>query len=178
MAWTAPMTAVANTAFTAAQFNTHVRDNLNQTAPALATAAGTLFVGNGVNAIVQRTPTGDTVTASVSTASTTYTDLSGSAGPAITMVTGAQAFIWIACAIQNDTADKYGYMSVAVSGATTVAASDQWGMANPSRLVDSRLSVGHLFTGLTPGSNVFTAKYRTQSNNCSFANREIMGIPL
>ena len=54
MAWSAPMTAVANTVFTAAQFNQHVRDNLNETAPAKATASGGYFVATGVNAIAQR----------------------------------------------------------------------------------------------------------------------------
>ena len=54
MAWTAPMTAVANAVFTAAQFNTHVRDNLLETAPAKATTTGGYFVATGTNTIVQR----------------------------------------------------------------------------------------------------------------------------
>lgn len=41
MAWTAPMTASANGTLTAAQFNTHVRDNLLETETAKATAAVT-----------------------------------------------------------------------------------------------------------------------------------------
>src|SRR3546814_19340432 len=75
MAWTAPMTAVANTVFTAAQFNQHVRDNLNETAPAKATAAGGYFVATGVNAIAQRIADGNTDTNTGTTTSTTYTDL-------------------------------------------------------------------------------------------------------
>ena len=34
MAWTAPMTAVSGSVLTAAQWNTNVRDNLLETAPA------------------------------------------------------------------------------------------------------------------------------------------------
>src|SRR5690606_12967068 len=44
MAWSAPMTAVSGSVFTAAQFNQFVRDNLNETAPARATTAGAHFV--------------------------------------------------------------------------------------------------------------------------------------
>ena len=54
MAWSAPMTAVANSTFTAAQFNQYVRDNLNETAPALATAAGSYFAADGINSIAER----------------------------------------------------------------------------------------------------------------------------
>lgn len=39
MAWTAPLTAALNGTLTAAQFNTHVRDNLLETEAAKATAA-------------------------------------------------------------------------------------------------------------------------------------------
>jgi hypothetical protein len=56
--WSAPMTAVANSTFTAAQFNQYVRDNLNETAPAKATSAGSYFVADGVNSIAERTPNG------------------------------------------------------------------------------------------------------------------------
>ena len=36
MTWTAPMTAVAGAVYTAAQWNTSIRDNLNETAVAKA----------------------------------------------------------------------------------------------------------------------------------------------
>lgn len=173
------MTAVANTPYTAAQHNLYSRDNLNETAPAKATTVGSLFTGNGVNSIVERIPSGASVTASVATTSSSYTDLTGSPGPAITMVTGTSALIWIAAAIQHSVADKPGYASCAVSGASTIAASDAWAITAPSRLIDNRLSSIHRFTGLTPGSNTFTMKYRSfDTSSCAFANREVFGIPL
>lgn len=177
MAWSAPFTAVANTAYTAAQHNQYVRDNLNMTAPALATTVGSIFTGNGVNAIAERIPAGAIVLTSQSTTSTSYTDLLTS-GPAITMVTGTSALIFFSAAMQHNTADIATWMSVAVSGATTVGASDTWGIANPSRLTDSRPGTMHRFSGLTPGSNTFTAKYRVPSGTGFFGNREIFGIPL
>jgi hypothetical protein len=177
MSWTAPMTAVANTAFTAAQFNTHIRDNLNETAVAKATAANNLFVSTGANALAERVPSSHTVSTSQSTTSTSYTDLA-TTGPTFTVTTGTKALIWFAAAVQHNTTDIACFASVAVSGATTVAASDAWCIANPSRLTDSRLASLHMFTGLTAGSNTFTMKYRVPSGTGNFANREIVGIPL
>lgn len=45
------MTAVTNATFAAAEFNTHVRDNLNETAPAKATVTNRLIITNGANAV-------------------------------------------------------------------------------------------------------------------------------
>lgn len=177
MAWTAPMTAVANTAFTAAQFNTHVRDNLNATAPALASTAGTIFVGTGVNAIAERVPTVSTVTTSQNTTSSAYTDLT-TVGPTVTVTTGTKALALYAAVSQNTGADVACFMAPAVSGATTVAANDQWAIINPSRITDFRIGATHMFTGLTAGSNTFTCKYRTPAGTASFANRELIIIPL
>lgn len=57
MAWTAPATAVANTFLTAAFWNTQVRDNLLETAPAKAAVAGDTFYATAANAIA-RLPAG------------------------------------------------------------------------------------------------------------------------
>jgi hypothetical protein len=52
--WTAPMTAVAHTAFPATSFNTYVRDNLLESAPAKATTQFSTFrVGQRINSIDQ-----------------------------------------------------------------------------------------------------------------------------
>lgn len=51
MAWTAPRTWTTGEVVTASHMNTHVRDNLLETAPAKATTAGDLFVGTGANAL-------------------------------------------------------------------------------------------------------------------------------
>lgn len=61
MAWTSPMTAVANTEFTAVQFNTHIRDNLLETAPAKAVNPGSYFAVSGTNSIAERTPAQDII---------------------------------------------------------------------------------------------------------------------
>ena len=50
MPWTAPRTYVTGELFTAAIGNTHIRDNLNETAPAKFSARGDIFVASAANA--------------------------------------------------------------------------------------------------------------------------------
>ena len=50
MAWTTPRTWVTGEIVTAALLNTHVRDNLNVTAPAIMTGQGDLIFATGANA--------------------------------------------------------------------------------------------------------------------------------
>ena len=51
MAWTTPRTWTTGEIVTAAYMNTHIRDNLLETAPAKVTTTGDLIVGNGSNAL-------------------------------------------------------------------------------------------------------------------------------
>jgi hypothetical protein len=51
MSWVAPRTWVTGEIVSAAIMNTHIRDNLLESAPAKAAAAGDMFVATGVNAI-------------------------------------------------------------------------------------------------------------------------------
>jgi hypothetical protein len=180
MAWTAPMTAVANAVFTAAQFNTHVRDNLLETSPAKATTAGSIFVATGTNAIAERTPATALVATSQATTNTSYTDLA-TVGPAVTVTTGVAALVHINCSLFNATATNGSFMSYAVSGASTVAASDSRSLSiiNNGTVTGNSYGISFLQTDLTPGSNTFTAKYRsTAATNATFADRNIIVVPL
>lgn len=179
MAWSAPMTAVAGATFTAAQFNQFVRDNLNQTAPALATTASQLFVSTGANAIATRQPSTATVATSQSTATTTYVDLA-TAGPSVTVTTGTIAMVWFSAAQANANADAQSNSSVAVSGASSVAANDAWRLMTDGITAGNFVRYGqfHCFTGLTAGSNTFTMKYRAGSGTSTFQSREILVLPL
>lgn len=53
MAWTAPRTWVVNEVVTAAIMNTHVRDNFNQTGPAIVTTAGDILYATAANALAR-----------------------------------------------------------------------------------------------------------------------------
>jgi len=179
MAWTAPMTAVANTVFTAAQFNTHVRDNLNETAPAKATTAGTIFVASGANSIVERVPSTNAVTTSESTGGTGYGDLT-TPGPAVTVTTGTKAIVVVGAIVQNSTVAQNSYASYAVSGASSIAATDDRAVIITAAAANQtlRASAVYMETALTAGINTFTMKYRVTGGTGSFQNRRIVVIPL
>lgn len=178
MAWTAPMTAVANSTFTAAQFNTHVRDNLNETAPAKATAAGSYFAATGPNAIAERRANSVADLSSGTTTSVTYTDLTGSSvGPTVTADIGPNVFVIVRCSMENTGAGSVR-MAYEVSGANSLPAADNrgigtFGVAN----VNIGCSDVSLLQSLTPGSTTFTAKYRVSSGTGTFSARRILVMP-
>jgi hypothetical protein len=168
------MTAVAGSVFTAAQFNQYVRDNLNQTAPALATAAGQIFVATGVNAIAARTPGQSVVNTSQTTTSTSMTDLA-TVGPAVTATTGTAAIVFIGSSIQNSSTFN-SLMGWKVTGATTLAVAFNMGGAYGTN--GATISCAYYQTGLTPGSNTFTAQYEVSGGTGTFAFRQISVVPL
>lgn len=170
------MTAVAGATFTAAQFNQYVRDNLNATAPAVVTAAGQYVVATGANAIASRTVGRATVATSETTTSTAYADLA-TTGPVVTATTGTSALVLLKSAIDNATANIGTFMSVAVSGATAVAASDTNAINIAGLAAGSRARIGGAFwiTGLTAGTNTFTAKYKVATASTgTFTQRDLI----
>lgn len=171
MAWTAPMTAVASTTFTAAQFNQHVRDNLNETAPGKATAANQYPVATGTNAIAMRAVDSDVVDAILNTSSTTYTGTT----PAVTITTGTKAYVHIYGYVSVDTNSQTAYMTFDVSGATTAAANDNRALAAPrfTSAFAQQAGMTVLVTGLTAGSNIFECKYRVTGGTGTFDRRRI-----
>lgn len=178
MAWSAPMTAVANSVFTAAQFNQYVRDNLNETAPAKATTAGSYFAASGPNALVERRAIGATDLDTGTTTSTTFGDLTGAAiGPTVTVTTGPAALIIVRGSMENSGAGS-ARMAYEISGATSLAAADNRGVhVFGSAGVNVGASDASLWTALTPGSNTFTAKYRVSSGTGTFFARRIFVVP-
>lgn len=120
------------------------------------------------------------ISTSQATSSTTYTDLA-TVGPSVTVSTGTSALVFMSFTLtQNSSGVNTGYMSFAVSGATTIAASDSnsVGVSSPYSLPGSAATVVHL-TNLTSGSNTFTAKYRCNAGGpFNFIGRSITVIPL
>ena len=132
---------------------------------------------------VSATPT--TATATVATSqtstSTSYTDLA-TAGPAVTVTTGTKALVIVTAFQQNNaTATGNYYMSYAVSGSTTIAASDTVALMNSSDGNNGwgkiRASAASLVT-LTAGSNTFTAKYRVTGSGAQWMDRAIFVMNL
>lgn len=80
------------------------------------------------------------------------------------------------------TSGGFNKASVAVSGDSTIAASDDWClyMSGMTAANAQRWGVCHRMTGLTPGSNTFTMKYATGIAGATgtFQRREIIVMPL
>lgn len=178
MAWTSPMTAADNTIFTSAQWNTHVRDNMNQSLVALATAANQSFVTTGTNVLAARTIASDVDTGLSTTASATYALLADALATAVTLTTGTQALVFIQAELSHSvTANVDVSASYAVTGATSSVAADSKRILLDGVAANSGNRMGAFFwdTGLTAGSNTFTMQYKTSAGaSLQAAKREII----
>jgi hypothetical protein len=131
-----------------------------------AIPTGITTVYNG-SAWVCTTPVSSYTLNSGTTTSGTYTaTLSGSPGtnPSVTLSTGTSVIVSIAAMMRSSASGQGATMSVAVSGATTLAAQDAyWLFTDGTANVTSGATF--LIGGLTAGSNTFTLNYRVGSGN-------------
>ena len=177
MSWTTFPTLTDGQVLTGAHMQL-VRDNFAETAPAKATTAGRIFVATGANAIAERAVSSAIVATTAQTTSVSYTDLStGAVGPAVTVTTGANAIVFASSRISNSVGSTFTAFAVAVSGATTIAASDTEGLLDFAG--GGRYTMVNHFAGtLTPGSNTFTMKYRCSAGTGTFLDRKLTVIAL
>lgn len=148
------------------------------TGDATAVPTGVVTIYNG-SVWVCVTPVAAKTDATGTFATASYgTSLGGSPGtnPSVTLVTGTTALIDINANIYNSTTTAYSYVSVAVSGATTVAASDanSFYYSPLATAGDLHLSRRMVFTGLTAGTNTFTINYKATSGTSNFGRRTIV----
>jgi hypothetical protein len=122
---------------------------------------------------------GANVATGEATSSTSYTNLSTS-GPAVTLATGTAVILFLSAVIYKTGTGATARSSVEVSGATTIAASDANGISGVEALTVSDVSMARVLylTGLTPGSNTFTLKYRVDGGSYSFYNRSLVVMAL
>lgn len=165
---------------TAAQLNA-MRDNFNETAPAKATAAGGFIVTNGVNSVIQRMPSSDTVNTSQTSTSTSYVDLT-SVGPTCSnVVSDVRVIVWMVAQMNNNGASNETIASVAVSGATTTAADDNYCIdvqqpTTGTAFIDICSSRVVRLT-VTAGTNTYTMKYRVTGGTGTWKRRSMVVIP-
>jgi hypothetical protein len=128
-------------------------------------------------------PSAAAITTSETTASTSFGNLT-TPGPAVTVTTGTTVMVGFSANIgtpdPTGAMTCVGDMAVAVSGATTRAASAQEALsaqvlassasADPITIAASQVLV---ISGLTAGSNTFTAQYRAVNGTATFYNRKI-----
>lgn len=182
MAWNAPITWTPNQTLTAALLNTQLRDNMLQTMPGLATGANQYLMSNADGTVGTREIGVANVTTLQTRTSATFGDLA-TVGPSVTVVTGDSALVFISCQQSNSTTD-WGEVitSHQVSGATTIAASDNWSITTNETTSNSIHACTVMLWGtgdLTPGTNTFTMKYRvgTGGNQGNYSKREIVVLP-
>ncbi len=204
MAWTTPKTFTDGSVLTAAELNTHLRDNLLETAAATATTAGDLVYANGANSMGSRLGIGAANSHLVSTGSapvwrgmatavdtasntsllTSYETLDEvtawnfTGEVEVTVTTGTEALVLFKARLSNSAAGSITYMSYSVSGATTVAAADGHSIWYESSGANDQANFGghDLRTGLTAGSNVFTLEGRVSADTGTIHRPEITVI--
>lgn len=169
------MTAIAGASVLAADFNTFVRDNLNQTAPAIATSVSSWFPHSGVNTLAERFPTQNNATGASTTTSTTYGNLADGITTSVTVNTGTMAAVLLYTNLNNSAGGNRTWCAFDISGATTRAADD-------TRSVDHSQAGGMRWGAtfietLNAGSNTFTMRYRVTAGTGTFSARRIGVIP-
>lgn len=157
------------------------------TGSTVTTAAGnTTFIPSGIQTVyngsawVTVTPVSSTTQPNgtlVSTPAFTAT-LAGSPGtnPSVTLATGTTALVSIAATLNSSAAGSGAVMAIAVSGATTIAASSDNGIENASQSAGSYLTLCRTFVigSLTAGTNTFTLQYSIPATvTGSFLRRNI-----
>lgn len=119
-----------------------------------------------------------TIATSETTTSATMADLT-TPGPAVTLnVGGSGKALVVVSAYSFNSGANESYVGFAVSGASTVAAAIETGSTVNGGATAQNFSYTKLLTGLTPGSNTFTAKYAASAGTATFRTRLITVIPL
>lgn len=175
------MTFVAHTVLTSAQLNQTLRDNLLETAPALAREQGGYFVTDSENRVVERVGRRQTITEEGTTTSDSYGDLDDTvAGPTVTAQTGELALAIWGCEMRNSSESITATcrVTVDVSGASSIAGNDVRALTNASG-ENSRNQSSHVvwFDSLTPGENTWEMKYRVSSGTGTFQRRRLIVLP-
>ena len=135
------------------------------------------YVANSTPKWVCITPQNAQVTALEARSNATMGDCA-TAGPAVTVFTGTKALATLSVILLPQ--NTYMYMDIAVSGATTIAATaDQYGLECVVAAVSQSFAASstRLITGLNAGSNTFTAKYAASNGSYYARSLTVVGIP-
>lgn len=177
MVWTSPMTFTDGRPLTSAQLNTHVRDNLLETEAAKAHVEGGLFVAQSPHSVALRKPRKAGVFTDETTAETDYADLE-TPGPKVTCMTNTSALCIVGAKLDNSSGSSV-YMSVEVSGASSLEAADARALVGPGGSGDvlTASSFWMYEDDLTPGENTFMCKFRTSGGTATISRRRLTVIP-
>jgi len=183
MAWTTPTTIVNGDqpgAVSEPDLDQDWYDNLQETMPGKATAAGQMLVAIAANAIAPRAwYAAASVATAETTTSTSFTDLA-TAGPSATLPTGTTVLVHITALVANNTGNRLSRVGIDVSGSTTVAAqvADSLQFESSNANDQARYTHTAVLTGLTAGSNTFKMQYNVSAGTGTFTDRKIIVQPL
>jgi hypothetical protein len=97
----------------------------------------------------------------------------------VSVTSGTSCLVIIGAHMWNDTAGGRSLMGYAISGATTAAAADATSYAHDISASGRIIGASRIIwqTGLTAGSNTFTAKYRVGAGTGTWAQRNLIVLP-
>ena len=157
------------------------------TAPTIPAATGSSYtaIPTGVQTIYNGTVwvcvteigAGRLGDAGYTTTSASYvTTLTGDSTPiSVTLVTGTSALVTMSNSAYGSAGAGTPWMSISVSGATTLAATDSRGIVSDQPAAQQMSpSVSYILTGLTAGTNTFTLNYRSGSSTTTFVRRHLV----
>jgi hypothetical protein len=157
---------------------------------ATAPTTGQVLTASNSTTAIWSTPSGGSTSAaqanyvatseSLPVANSSYQTLT--TGQVITITTGTIALVTLSARMTSTSSGSYCSMGFSISGATTLAASDQ----NSASVIASTNAgtyfgygtVSLVITGLTAGSNIFTARFANSGGIGTYANRTICVVPL
>lgn len=180
MAWTDPSghVWVTGETVTAANMNTYIRLNLQETAPAVVTTAGDRVVATGANAITRlaapAAQVGDGTYTGTGTGDGTYFPLDSAnwgSGTSVSVAasTRSRALVHWGFTGYNGGGTTLIEASYDVTGATTISESDVYkvGLLAPASSTPEGTSRTHYVASLTAGTNNFRLKFK--ASDISFA---------
>jgi hypothetical protein len=112
------------------------------------------------------------------TTSTSYTSLTTPS--AVTLTTGTKALVIVSTYIRTNESAQQAYASFAVSGATSIAASDENAVSQVDQDANYISASRATLVTLTAGSNTFTMQFRASGGTarCQTYNRSIFVMNL
>jgi hypothetical protein len=143
-----------------------------------ASITGVKTIHNGSNWCCVTPVGGRVITAEDIAGASAYTNLT-TTGPVVTMVTGTSVIITLSALTLNNVSGNTTDMSVAISGATTLTAGNfaaNYGRASQyfsTSNITTSMSATIFVTGLTAGTNTFTAQYQNSNNTGRWSSRNL-----
>ena len=147
---------------TAAKLNTNIRDNLG-------------FLAGWEGDFENQDVTGFTNTAYADLDALTAAPFSNAVS--VSVVTGTEALVIVSVVRITQVTSGTCFLSYRVSGATTLAADDDFGLRCSIITSVQSMSVIQVRTGLTAGTNVFELQARVTANSANMSNPSIVVIP-